>query len=898
MWANLLTRLKFAWARRRLDEEVRCEIDAHVALLVDRYKQSGMTLDEAHAAARRQIGNVALVREEIYHMNGITWLEGIAQDLRHGTRMLVKNPGFSLVAIASIAIGVGANAAMFSIADGLLLRPLQVPHTDEIVAVGAVAPRVNASFLVSNRLVSYADYVDLRDQAQSFAGLIAYRTLVTSFADRSDQPAESKLGLEVSGNFFDVLHLQPALGRFFLPEEDRVPGRDAVIVLAHETWAVRFGSDPGILGRHVRIGGVDFTIIGVAPASFGGMQLALPPTFYVPLATSPLLSGSPINTLERRDIRSVDVRGRLKPRVSLEQASQEASLIASRLEQTYPDTNRNYGLLVRTQFAARLEERGPAAPSAFMLLTLAFVVLLVACANVAGLLLSRAPVREREIALRLAIGGARFRVTRQLITESFLLAAAGGVLGLAIAYGGIRLFRLLPIVSDIGVRLTFNLDRRAIGIGLAMAAISALLSSLVPAWRATHTGDLSQTLRAGAGLQRRLSRLWGRNGLVAGQIALSLMLLTVTVFLWRAFQAELRDPGFRTTGILLSNFEPMLARYDATRTEGFYRLLKERARTLPGVTSVGRTSVMPLNQDYRDPLMIVPEGYQLPQGTESLTVLSSRIDEGYLDTMGIPVLEGRGIRSSDTADALRVALVNQTMARGYWPGQNPIGRRIRILNREGQPFVEIVGVTADNKYNWIGEAPTPWMYVAQLQDRGTRSTLLVASRGDAVALATPLREIIREIDSNMPISGMRTMEDFYHGNAVGIVTGLIGVVGSLGLLGVALAMVGLYGLVAYAVARRTREIGIRMAVGARSGAVTRMVLRHGFVLAAWGVLFGVIGCVGTQGLLRSVFPTTAGIDLEAYILVTPFLLAITLLAAYIPARRAARIDPLVALRQE
>jgi len=377
-----------------------------------------------------------------------------------------------------------------------------------------------------------------------------------------------------------------------------------------------------------------------------------------------------------------------------------------------------------------------------------------------------------------------------------------------------------------------------------------------------------------------------------------MMLITVTVFLSRAFQAELSEPGFRTERILLSSFEPSLARYDNPRAEAFYQLLKERARALPGVTSVGMTSVMPLNQDYRTPVAIIPEGYQMPQGTESLTVLSARIDEGYLDTMEIPLVRGRGFISADTVDSPRVVLVNQAMARLYWPGEDPIGRRIRLPDRGERPWVEVVGVTADNKYNWIGEAPTPWMYLPQRQDPGARTTLLVASAGDAAALAAPLRDIIRDIDPNMPISGMRTMEEFYYGNAVGIVTALTRVTGSMGLLGLALALVGLYGLVAYTAARRTREIGIRMAVGARPGSVMRMVLRHGLVLAAWGVAIGLGGSVAVGGLVRGVFPTAGAIDIVTFLLVVPALFAITLLAAYIPARRASRIDPLHALRQE
>ena len=819
------------------------------------------------------------------------------QDLRHGARMLVKNPGFALIAIISIAIGVGANAAMFSLADGLVLRPLRVPRSSEIVEVSALSPRASSAF-VTTSLLSRPDYLDLRDRARSFNGLLAYSTLVTGFAVRQDEPVQSTMGLLVSANFFTVLELTPALGRFFLPGEDRVAGRDAVMVIAHNVWTDRFGADPTIVGRRVRLGGVDFAIVGVAPKGFEGMHLALHPAYYVPYAMSTAMPGAIPDGLERRGLRNLAVKGRLKPGVPLAQAREEVRLIAASLEQTYPDSNRGYGLLVKSDFDARLAERGPSAPGAFMLLTLAFVVLLVACANVAGLLMSRGPAREREIALRLAIGGGRLRVIRQLVTESVLLAAGGGLLGLLFGFTAVRFFRRLPIVSDIGVRLIFELDRRAIAVAVILAAASTLISSLIPAWRATRRVDLNSALKIGTSGGGRSSRLWGQNGLVAGQVALSVILLAVTVFLSRAFEQELREPGFRTTRMLLSNYEPRLARYDDAQTKAFYRQLKERARGLAGVTSVGMTSVMPLNQDSREATAIVPEGFQLPRGTTSVTVLSSRIDEGYLATMQIPVVQGRGIESTDTEDAPRVALVNQSLAARYWPGQNAVGRRIRLISRDEQVSAEVVGVTANNKYNFIGEAPTPWMYLAQQQDPGFRTTLIVASESDSAALASPLRAVLRELDPAMPISGVRTIEEFYRGNATGIVTALVVITASMGLLGLTLAMVGLYGLVSYVVARQTREIGIRMAVGAQRGSVLRMVLRRGLWRAAWGAAFGVAGCLAAGPLLRAVFPTLGSMDLRTYVTVILVLAAVTLLASYIPARRAAHIDPLRALRQE
>jgi predicted permease len=819
------------------------------------------------------------------------------QDLRHGARMLVKNPGFAVIAVVSIAIGVGANAAMFSLADGLVLRPLRVPRSSEIVAVTATAPRVGAAFIGGGGL-SRPDYLDLRDRARSFNGLLAYSTMVTGFATRQDEPPQSTLGLAVSGNFFDVLALRPALGRFFLPHEDQVAGRDAVMVIAYDVWTNRFGADPMILGRHVSLGGMDFEIVGVAPERFEGMHLAVHPVYYVPYAmTAAPRLGRP-DVLDRRDIRGLTVKGRLKSDVSLAQAREETRLIAAGLESAHPGTNRGYGMLVRSDFEARLEERGPSAPGAFMLLTLAFVVLLVACANVAGLLMSRGPAREREIALRLAIGGGRGRVIRQLVTESALLALAGGLFGLALGYVAVDFFSRLPLVSDIGVRLIFELDSRAITVGVVLAAASALLSSLVPAWRVTRRVDLTSDLKAGTTGGGRGTRLWGQNALVAGQVALSIILLAVTVFLGRAFERELRQPGFRTTQMLLSSYEPYLARYDERQTKAFYRELKARVLGLPRVTSVGMTSVMPLNQDNREATTIVPEGIELPPGMNSINVLSSRIDEGYLSTMTIPVMRGRGIESTDTEETPRVAVINQAMAQRYWPEQNAVGKRLRLVSRDGQPWAEIVGVVANNKANFIGEAPTPWMYLAQRQDPGVRTTLIVATDGDSAALASPLRGLVRDLDPSMPVSGVRTIEEFYRGNAIGIVTALVAITAGMGVLGLTLAMIGLYGLVAYVVARQTREIGIRMAIGAQRGSVLRMVLQRGLWRAAWGAAFGIAGCLAVSRLLRAVFPTVGSIDVATYATVITILAAVTLLASFIPAHRAAHIDPLRALRQD
>jgi len=828
---------------------------------------------------------------------GLRSVERLWQDVKYGVRILARNPGFTIISVLSLAIGIGANCAIFSFADALLLRPLPVARPGEVFTVGTTASleALNASSLVS----SYPDYVDIRDRTKSFEGLAAFTYVTAGFTSDPNVPPKLKMGMLVSGNLFPLMGVEPTIGRSFRPEENQVRGRDAVVVLGRTMWQQEFRSDPTVLGRTVRINGTDFTVVGVAPAEFGGMNQYVRSDFFVPLMMSARLIADPKTaSLEARDARNLTLKGRLGPGVSQTRAQTELNALAANLQREHPDTNKNRGLIVRTELQARMAQDPPDTLLIAMLSTLAFAVLLVACANVAGLLTSRAPVRAREMALRLAIGAGRGRLVRQLVSESLLIAIAGGVLGLGIGYAGMTLFRQIELPTDLPVMLAFQMDRRALVFSLTIAVASAVLFGLVPAIQATRT-DLTAVMKANDSVAPGRRRRWGRTILVGGQVAVSVVLLVVAMFMYRGFRENIGSgPGYRTDHLLMMSFDPTLVRYSDEQTQQFFQQVADRARTVAGVVNVTMTTSIPMSNDALNTATIAPEGYQFPAGKENVTVLSSAVDERYFDTFAIPLLQGRNFTITDTPDTPRVAIVNQQLARHYWPNQDPIGKRFRLNDRDTS-WVQIIGVAKNAKYLFIAEAPTDFVYMAYRQLKPKQMLMVAQAAGNSSSLVGPLREVVRGLDVNQPIYNVRTMEAFYHMRAVSIFNVLITMVGSMGLMGLGLAIVGLYGLVAYAASRRTREIGIRMAIGADRGAVLRMVLKQGVMLALIGLVLGLVASIGAGALLAAAFPQENNSrDLLSPMVVAPIVLAVTFLAAFIPARRASHINPMQALRYE
>ena len=812
------------------------------------------------------------------------------QELRHAFRLLARNPAFTLIAALSLGLGIGANSAMFSMADALFLRPLPIHDPGRVMVIATDLPQGGSGD------VSFPDYKDFRDRARSFDGMTAMGISMVGVARSSSEVPQMRAGVLVTDNFFSVLGVQPALGRGFLPSEGEVEGRDAVVVLSDDFWRSEFSADPSVIGRTVRLNGIDFTVVGVTPSSFTGVDQYLRPSFYVPIVMAERLSGQGKHLLQARGVHGFQVKGRLKAGVSAEQAQAELTTIWKSLQQAYPDTNRDRTVAVRTELQDRYLQDSEDAQLTGMLMALVGVVLLIACANVANLLLGRARARTREIAIRLALGISAPRLLRQLLVESLLLSLAGCALGMGFAYGGIRFLQTLRIPSDLPIVIHPELNGRVVVFGIVCALVSTLLFGLAPAFKSLKVELIPALKNAEAGLATR-HRTWGRSVLVVAQIALSMVLLVVTGMLLDGFRKLLvSDPGFRTDHLLLTEFNTSMVRYTPQQTHDFYRDLTSRVRGLPGVRNVALTRSVPFSPQQSN-FNVVPEGYHFRKDQESVSTLGSVVDENYFAVMNVAILRGRAFTADDKEGTPLVAVVNEQFAKKYWPNQDPIGKRIRLAG-ENDKWHVVVGVAREGKYIFISENPQEFIYLPFAQDQRTQMVLLTQSNGDPAALAGPVREVVHSLDANQPVFNMRTMESLYHTRAVSTPLFIMEIVGTMGLMGLTLAVIGLYGLVAYSVARRTREIGVRMAIGARQADVLGMVLKQGLGLALVGILLGGVVSAAAARVIGAALVGLGAPNVATFVVVPVLLLGVTLLSCYVPARRASRVDPMMALRYE
>ncbi len=820
-------------------------------------------------------------------------MESWMNDLRFAFRMLRKSLSFTLIAILALGLGIGANTAIFSVFNGIMWRPLPVKHPENLVVVAQKGMIVG----FPNPL-SYPDFLDYRDVKTAFSDLLAFALNPVNLGVRG-QP-ERAWSEMVSGNYFSMLGLQPALGRLFASDEGWISGKDPVVVLSHNFWQKRFAGDPLALGQIVTINQQRFTIIGVAPASYHGADYFVEPDFYLPLTTLGLLEPDNQDALTHRGAGNLRILGRLQPGVSVAQAMAAARPTDQRLDKDFPDTNKGQQLVVIPELDARPAPGlgGFMSTAMAIFMSLVGLVLLIACADVANLILARANGRRKELATRAALGASRWRMARQLLTESVLLGLFGGIAGLAVARWVAIGLTSIQIPGDIPIKLfDLQMDWRIFGFSFLAALLTGVIAGLFPALQASGA-EIAEALKAGGrsgGASTGHHRF--RNALVISQVAVSLLLLACTGFFIRSFQNSAHvNMGFRQDHILMMSFDLGLQGYKEERGQQFYKQLSEHVRTLPGVRDAGITSFIPMG--YENSLVnIFPEGQ--PSHDQSLqeTALDDTAQPAYFKTAGVSVIAGREFTDGDTADSPKVAMINDAFARKIWPGQNPVGKTFRIANNA--PPVQVVGVTSTAKYLFLYEAPQPYVYFPMAQRYRPRVTLLVHTQDDPRSLIAAVREQIRSLDAGLPVYSVSTMEDHVkYGKP--LLPARLGamLVGAFGLLGLVLASVGLYGVVSYSVSQRSREIGIRMSMGAQPRNLLGMVLRQGMTMAGIGTLIGIALAFLIFKALESILYGVQSTDLLTLSAVSILLMAVTFIASYVPALRATRVDPVVALRQD
>ena len=893
-WFTIPLRLKSIFRRRQVELDLEEELQFHLEHRIEEGIARGLSPQEARLQAMRGMDGLEQRKEEIRDARRVRVVTDFIDDLRFASRSLRRTPGLTALVVTTLALGIGMTATPFSMMDALIFRPYPVTDPDAVVSlVSTTRDNAFGSF-------SYREYLDLRDRTRSFEGVLASApSQSVGFSAEVGATPRVKGGQLVSGNFFSVLGVEPQVGRGFLDSEDIVPGRDAVVVLGPDFWKQEFAADPGSIGRTVRLNGKDFTVIGVAPDSFPGLQIFSRPDFYVPLSMAGSFStDAQKKFLEDRDDRQLAVKARLRRGLTLDEARGELAVLGQAFAREYPQTNRERGATVRTRLEMRTQQGDVNWKFSVVFSVLAVAVLLVACTNVAGLLLSRARTRTREIAIRLALGAGRFRLLRLLLTESLILSLLGGVGGVIVGFAGISLMRTFSIPTELPTLVPFRMDGRLLFASLAVSLLSAIACGLAPALQSTRA-DLLKGLKASADVDLDgPRRLWGRSLLVVAQVSMSLMLLTATLLMDRGFRDSLvGGTGFPKDRLLMARFDPRLVQYGPAQTQQFYRRLVERLRETPGVVGAGLTQNPPLGLDAFGRLAFVPDGAQLPPGRLTFTSIMDTVDEGFFATMGIPVLRGRTFLASDTSDSPRVAIVNEHFARHYWPATEPLGQRIRLGGSAG-PVVEIVGIAKAVRYQDGGEKDIDFAYFPLTQNPAARMVVLLRTNGDPLQWVDAVKQAARSLDANLPVSEMRTYEDLYRYHAVegpGVAVRLVGTMGTVGLF---LACAGLYGLMAYNVSRRTREIGIRMAIGAGARDVLALVMGKGIALVALGTLIGLALGAGVERLMNAMLFNAGRVDVVAYLLVVPSMFLATMLATYVPARRASKIAPTQALRYE
>jgi putative ABC transport system permease protein len=818
------------------------------------------------------------------------WEDEMIQDLRYGLRMLRKNPGFTAIAVITLALGIGANTAIFSVVNAVLLRPLPYPDSGRLAMVWQKYT-IRGWGLVP---VSYPNFVAIREQSQVFEDLSATSYYLYNLT--ADDSPERLMGMRVSDNFFSVLGVSPAIGRVILPEEDRT-GTQRVVILSHGLWQRRFGSDAGIVGKSLALNGEAYTVAGVMPPDF-----QYPPPFNITMASTwysmpkadlwvPLPKAATQTSVGSRNYHLI---GRLKPGVSPAQAQAEMNAIAGRLEQQYPGPNTGLELSLTTLFEQVV---GSVRQALWILFGVVGFILLIACANVANMLLTKASGRRRELAVRLAVGASRLRLIRQLLIESLMLASLGGVLGILLANWGCKLLiainpEKLPRIMEI------QLNWYALCFTAAVTLLTGIIFGLMPALQASKL-DLNESLKEGGrSATGGFTGSRSRQLLVVGEVALSLVLLIGAGLLLRSFATLIAvDPGFNPERLLTLNLTLTGTNYGTQNQQtGFYQQLLQRIEHLPGVEAVGAVNSLPLTGDAGNSGLTI-EGRPPVSPNERPHPAYRVINPDYFRALGIPLQRGRAFTIGDASGSPLVAIINQSAARVFWPNEDPLGKRIRPDIVPPDQWLTIVGVVSDVRHASLNVAPQPEVYWPFLQNPDRRINLLIRTTADPLNLAGAVRSEIRAIDRALPVSNLKSMDELLSDSVAQwrFYTLLLTAFAAVALL---LAIVGLYGVISYAVSQRTHEIGIRMALGASPRDVLRLIINHGLVLTLAGVGLGLAAALGLTRVLKNLLFHVSTTDPAIFVGIVLLLAGVASLACYLPARRATKVDPITALRDE
>lgn len=821
------------------------------------------------------------------------WPLDFVKDLRYAFRMLIKSPGFTLVAVLALGLGIGANASIFSVFNGMLWRPLPVRDPQQLVVLANKSR--NVEFPLN---LSYPDFQDYRQLKGVFSDLILYAPSPVNFGAEG-RPERVWIEL-VSGNYFSMLGLEAVRGRTFAADEGWVLGKDPLIVLGYKYWQRRFGGDPSVIGRSVQVNSHPFTIIGVAPDRYRGAYFFIEPDFYIPVTTISLLEASLADALTKRGDSGFRVLGRLRPGITPAQAMAAAEPIDQRLAQEFPDSHKDVSLLIVPELSARPEPGlgGFMSTAVIVFMLLVGLVLLIACANVANLILARANGRRKEIATRTALGASRWRMIRQLLTESILLALCGGIVGLVFARWAAMALMSIHIPTDIPLHLfDLRMDWRIFGFSFVAALMTGVVAGLVPSFQASRT-DLADVLKAGG---RSVGASAGhhrfRNALVVAQVSISLLLLACAGFFIRSLQNSAHvDMGFRADHTLMMNVDLRLQGYTEERGQQFYKQLTGRVKALPGVRNAAVASYIPMGYD-NSLVNIFPEGQVVDDKSKTETAFNDMVQPDYFRAAGVPVIQGREFTEADTATTPKVAIVNERFAKTVWPGQDPIGKTFRT-EKNGPP-IQVVGLTHTGKYLFLYESPQLYVYFPMAQRYSSEATLFVYAVDDPGQLTASVRGQIGQLDSGLPVFGITTM-DAHVRYGKPLLPARLGamLVGAFGLLGLILASVGVYGVVSYSVSQRTQEIGIRTALGAQRSNVLAMVLKQGMSMALIGTAVGITLAFLLFRGLHTVLYGVQSTDLVTLAIVSALLLTVAFVASYVPALRATQVDPVVALREE